>query len=129
MCIHLLNRILQANALFSGLSGLTGLLFSGPIADVMGIGRPFVLMIVGGVLLLYAVDLAMTSRSATIPAAKVRYFIAMDVAWVIGSVVLLLIPSLELTGAGRMLIVVLAGFVAVFAALQYVAARKTVQTT
>lgn len=53
----LLRRTLQANSLFSGVSGLAFITASKPIALFLGLDAPLVLVVIGIGLLLYALAL------------------------------------------------------------------------
>ena len=120
----LLRKGLLANAAFSGLSGLILLLFSSPLTVLLGAVPRGALLVVGGVLLLYSVDLWRTSQATPMPRGRIVYFIVMDVLWVVGSVLLVWGVALSFTTAGRWVVLMVADVVAVFAIVQYVGLRR-----
>jgi uncharacterized membrane protein len=118
----LLRKSLAANAVFTGICGLVLLVFSGTLTALLGpVGRG-TLLILGAVLLLYALDLARTAFGAEVSWGRVVYFIIMDVLWVIGSIVVLL--TLPFTEAGEWIVLGVADVVGLFALLQGFGLRR-----
>ncbi len=81
-------------------------------------------MALGVVLLLYAADLTwITSR----PSLDVRFgwmAVILDVAWVVGSAIVLLTDALAMTTAGNWLVAIIADVVLVFAVVQWLGIRR-----
>ena len=123
----LLHTILRLNAAFSGIFGLAFLIFPARFASWMGIPSPAALTATAVLLLaweLYAIQLV---REPVISPAKVWVVIVGDLAWVLGSVVLLLGSFLPLTTAGKWFVAVIADVVLTFAVVQYFALRRQEQ--
>jgi hypothetical protein len=120
----LLRNAMRANGVFSAVSGAAALLFSSTLADTTGIQPPLVFTVLGVILILYAIDLFwVTSR----PQLDIRFgwaAVVLDLAWVLGSLVLLLTDLLPLTTAGKWIIAILADIVLVFAIVQFIGIRR-----
>jgi len=110
---------LRANAAFSAISAVVLLLLSSTLAELFNAPRS-VLLGIGVGLVLFVVDLLVTASRQTIPRKKALYFVGADVLWVLGSAVVLLVPT-GLTTAGRLAILGVAMVVAGLAAAQYLA--------
>jgi len=121
---NLLRNALRGNALFSGLSGAVALLAAQSLAAFTGIQMPVVFIILGVVLILYAIDLFWIASQETIDHRFAWATILLDVVWVLGSVAILLFESPPLTVAGRWTVALLAEAVAIFAILQYIGLRR-----
>jgi len=120
----LLRRALQGNAVFSGLSGALFVVAATPLASFLGIDTPLVLMVLGVTLLLYAVALFRQAAQESINRQFTIAAILLDVAWVAGSIVLLLTGWVPFTTGGKWAVAIIADIVAVFAALQYFGLRR-----
>ena len=121
---QLLRYALRGNGLFSASSGLI-LVAAGPaLSSFTGITPALALQIVGAVLLLYGAGLLWISTRAEIDRRVAWTAIILDVAWVAGSIMILLAGWLPLTVAGKWTVAVLADVVAVFAIVQYVGLRR-----
>lgn len=122
---NLLRNALRGNALFSGLSGVVSLFAAQSLAAFTGIQEPLVFVILGIVLILFAVDLVWIASRETIDRRIAWAVILLDIAWVVGSVIILLFDLVPLTIAGRWTIALLAEAVAIFAILQYIGLRRS----
>ena len=120
----LLRKSLLANALFTTVCGLGLLLASVTLPTLIGAVGATELIIIGVILLLYAVDLARTALGKRIPRGRIYYFIVMDLLWVIGSAVVLWGLSVPFTAAGRWIILLIADAVGLFGVLQYLGLRR-----
>ena len=123
--VSLLGGALRANASFSVLSGLALVCAAPALASWTGLGPVWLLRAIGAGLLLFAVDLFLLARRAAAHPGRVRLVIAMDLAWVAGSAVLLLVGAESLTRAGFWLVFGVAEVVAAFALLQFLGLRRT----
>jgi hypothetical protein len=121
---NFLRRVLQANGIFSGLSGVAFILAARPLAAFLGLAAPVILMGIGLGLLLYAVALFREAARETIDRQFVIAAIIMDAAWVVGSIVLLLTGWVPFTLAGKWAIALVADLVAIFAGLQFYGLRR-----
>lgn len=119
-----LRRALQVNGLVSGLTGLGLIAGAQPLAAAMGLPGPAILFVVGAGLLPFALALlGYVAREPVDPRAVLTIAI-LDVAWVAGSVLILLGGWLPLTTAGKWGIAIVADVVAVFAALEFYGVRQ-----
>lgn len=121
----LLRRALRANGVFSGLSGLLFMLAAAPIASFIGLPWSWPLFVTGVGLLGYAIALFRVSGRTEIDRRAVVVFISMDVAWVVGSGVLLVTPWIPFTLAGKWAIAIVADMVALFAVIQFYGLRRS----
>ena len=121
---NLLSRVLQANGVFSGLSGVTLTFAAGPLAAFLGLTSPTILVIIGIGLMLYAPALFYMAAQTPTNRKLVMAAIILDVAWVIGSIDLLVTDWVPLTTAGWWAVAIVADIVAVFAIVQFYALRR-----
>ena len=121
---RLLRTALRGNGLFSAVSGAVLVLASRPLAETIGFPWPNTLLILGIILLLYALDLFWFTSRATLNITFAWVAIALDVAWVIGSIALLLTDPVGLTVAGQWFIGLIAEAVALFALVQWLGVRR-----
>ncbi|MDA0260897.1 MAG: hypothetical protein O3A21_01675 [Proteobacteria bacterium] len=122
----LLRTALLANAGFSAASGLALAVASTSLSDLIGINAPFVLALLGIALLLYAVVLFVSARRRVINRGLAWAAIAMDDAWVVGSIALLVVPG-WFTPFGVWLVGIVAAIVTGFAIAQFLGVRNTNQ--
>ena len=122
---NLLRYALRGNALFSAASGIVALVAAQSLAAFIGIQESLVFVVLGVVLLLFAIDLIWIASRKTIDRRVTWAVIVLDVAWVAGSAIILLFDLVPLTVAGSWTIALLAEAVAVFAVLQYVGLRRS----
>lgn len=118
----LLRRSLQANAVFSGLSGLVLLFAAGPISSLLGINQRAILIAIGVGLVLYAAGLLRNAQRAVPDPKEASIAVAMDLAWVVGSGIVIALGIL--TAAGNWVVAIVADIVLLFAILQFVGIRR-----
>lgn len=116
-----LRLALKANAGFSGMSGLVLMAAAEPAGEVIGVAR-LVLFAVGLMLCLFAVSLWRTATRPQVDAAEARAAVWADVAWVVGSI--LLVALHLLTAIGNALVGLVAVIVLAFAAWQHLGLRR-----
>jgi hypothetical protein len=120
----LLRTALLANALFAGINGIADVLFSGALAEFASLPAA-IIPYSGAGLIAFAAALLWLRARPEMPQTIVRAVIAMDVLWVVGSVVLLLLrDSIGLTTAGAWSVAAGADVVALFAILQFVGLKR-----
>ncbi|MDX1578748.1 MAG: hypothetical protein R3266_09685 [Gemmatimonadota bacterium] len=124
-----LRRALVANAWFSGASGLALLFGAGPVAAWMGVSSAALLRGLGLALALFAAGLAWIARSEPLPRSLAVGATLSDVAWVVGSAVLVLGFPEVLTEAGRWTVVLVAVVVAALGGAQAAGLRRTRPST
>ena len=115
----LLRPALIVDAAVTGLCGVAYLAAAGPLEDLLGLPAAW-LRGAGAVLLAFAVLVALASRRPT--AAAVRAIVAVNVAWVAGSLVFALAGWGSPETVGTVWIVLQALVVAGFAELQVASA-------
>ena len=122
---RLLRSALRGNGVFSTLSGFLFLLM--PTAVATFLGWPtygWLLMLVGAVLLLYAGLLFWEARKPELNRGFAKTAVFMDLAWVIGSALILLLGTPALTIGGMWAVGLVADAVLVFAILQAIGLRR-----
>ncbi|HEX2462403.1 MAG TPA: hypothetical protein VHJ58_19825 [Vicinamibacterales bacterium] len=109
-------------------SGATGLIMIAGADLLTGLlGLPVALMRGAGLLLIpYVAFVAFVSTRRNIPHEGVKAIIALNIIWVVGSVVLLLSGFVAPTVPGYAFVVFQAIVVGVFAELQFVALRREI---
>ena len=115
----LLRPALILDAAVTGVNGVAYLAAAGPLEDLLGLPAAW-LRGAGAVLLAFAVLVALVSRSPA--AGPVRAIVAVNVLWVIGSVVLAIAGWGSPETAGTVWILLQALVVAGFAELQVASA-------
>lgn len=120
----LLRRTLLGNAAFSTLCGLAGLLWSKPLALSLGISEPFILLILGIAILLFALAVAWIALRPPLNIQWVTIVLLLDVAWVVASAILLLDGLVTFSALGKWLVIGVADVVACFAILEYWGLRQ-----
>ncbi len=121
---RLLRTALRGNGVFSAVSGAMMVVASRPLAEFIGLAWPSALLIMGVLTLLYALDLFWFTSRETINMTFAWLTIILDVAWVVGSVVLLLADPLGFTVAGKWFVGLMAEAVALFAVVQWLGVRR-----
>ena len=118
----LLRRVLQANAAFSTLSGIALVAAAGQLAALMGVGRSWILLAIGAVLLVFAVTLLVNSLRENIKENEVVQAIISDGVWVAASIVIAFMGIVST--AGIWMVAIVACLVLSFAILQAAGLRK-----
>jgi hypothetical protein len=119
-----LRNVLRANALFSALSGVLLIVDAAPIDRFLALGAPQVLQGVGVLLLVYAMWLFYQTAQEGVKPQVAQVAIVGDVAWVIGSWLIILSGVPELSTGGRWAVGIVADIVGVFAVLQVIGWRR-----
>ncbi|MCZ6654583.1 MAG: hypothetical protein O7D91_16340 [Planctomycetota bacterium] len=118
----LLRRVLQANAVFSTISGIALVAAAGQLAALMGVGRSWILLAIGAVLLVFAVTLLVNSLRENIKENEVVQAIISDGVWVAASIVIVFMGIVST--AGIWMVAIVACLVLSFAILQAAGLRK-----
>lgn len=126
---HLLRRVLMGNSVFSTVTAILLLIFATPIAELMGVDSSLPFTLVGVGLLPFAGSVFYLASRPRIPFSQVRVVIVMDLAWVLGSGILLLTNAFSITSSGRVLIAFVAVAVLAFAVGQSIGLRHLHQVT
>jgi len=109
---------LRANAFFSRISALLMFLFADWIALQLGLAGTLSVYVVAGFLALFSIQLFSIVKSRKIKKAEILGIIGGDLAWVIGSVVLVAIYYTNLTISGLVVVDMVALAVLTFAIAQ-----------
>jgi hypothetical protein len=117
-----LRKALMGNALFSTLSGLTILFAQGWVLRILGLSKDVSLPILGLGLLVFAATLVINARRQQVKTSDAWIAVFMDVAWVLGSYVLIFIVPFSV--AGKWVVGLVAELVLGFAVLQFVGIRR-----
>jgi hypothetical protein len=121
---NLLKYAVRGNALFCGVGGATFIILAGWLSDLSGLRPTLAFSLTGAILVGYAFVLLWLSNQAAIPNLAAWLVIAADVAWVLGSVLLLIAGQMPLTQTGKWLITGTADVVGLFAVVQYLGLRR-----
>jgi NADH:ubiquinone oxidoreductase subunit 6 (subunit J) len=118
-----LRHILNANAMFSATSGLFFLLAAKPLAGFLGT-TPLVMYILAIVMFGYAVLIAFNTSRPAISREFTLFTVIGDSAWVVLSILLLVLPWFTFTSEAKWAIGIIAIFVDIFATIQFLEWRK-----
>ena len=115
---HLLLRALMLNAAFSAFSALILFIAGGWVAEQLGLPSAVQVYAVAGFLAVFALQLGNIVRTRNIRTWEIAGIISGDIAWVVGSVVLVALYFQSITATGLILIDIAALAVLTFAILQ-----------
>ena len=118
-----LHRVLEANAVFSATSGLFFLVASKPLGEFLG-ASPLVMNILAIVMFGYAALITFNTSRPVISRSFTLFTVIGDSAWVLGSILLLILPLFNFTADAKWAIGITAICVDVFATLQFLQWRK-----
>ena len=104
-----LQKALRVNAIFSSLSGTILIFLNQYIADLFGTTNTKVFLIVGLVLIYFAITIAYEIIKQR--KLAVLWIIIQDFTWVIASVVLMLLNPFQITQIGNLIIGIIAAIV------------------
>jgi len=116
----LLRNALYGNSIFCSTSGLAFAIFAKPIAVFLGLSASWVILVLGIGLVLYGIQVFASARAETINHEFAKFVISADIAWVVGSVILIFTNLGAFTVAGKWGIATVADIVLVFAIVQFV---------
>ncbi len=114
-----LKRVMLINAGFSGITGLSALLFQNFISVRMGITQSLWLPVVGLILILFAGFVTWTALQKKVRQKAVYFIVFQDVLWVLGSILILLNGWLGLSNAGNIMVSLIAVLVGALAWVQF----------
>jgi len=121
-----LRRALMGNALFSILSGLIILFAQGWVLRILGLSNKISLLVLGVALIVFAATLVINARRQTVKTSDAWLAVWMDLAWVIGSYVLIFVGPFSTEG--KWVVGLVAELVFVFAVLQFLGIRRIQKT-
>ena len=120
----LLRNTLFSNSAFSFLSGVAFLLFSGAIANFLGVSASWIVLALGVGLIVYSIELYLAARADPVNTSIAKFAVYADLVWVLGSAVLIFANLIPFSTAGKWAIAIVADIVLVFAILQYIGLRR-----
>lgn len=120
----LLRRTLQVDGLSTALMGIMMAAGARPTASFLGLDSPLTLAVIGLVLALHGIALFTGANRERVDPRLAWYAIGGNVAWLVGSAVVLLTNVLPLSVAGWWAVVVVADLVTVFVVLQFIGLRR-----
>lgn len=115
---NMLRRALQANGLFSAISGVVLAVLPTQMSSFLGPNMPGVINLLGASLIGFAVALFWLAAEPRVRRSLALAVILLDIAWVVNSILLLITDAVPLTTHGMWAIAIVSGIVAFFAALQ-----------
>lgn len=118
-----IRRALLLDAAATGATALLALAAAGPLGEWFSLPETL-LRIVGAGLLPFVGFVAWAGTRAAVPAGAVRTIVAVNIAWVVASLGLLLGPWVAPSTLGVVFVVAQATIVAVFAELQVIGLKK-----
>ncbi|GAB3176780.1 hypothetical protein FHX75_121570 [Micromonospora palomenae] len=121
----LLRFALKQDAIGSGANGVVYLAAAAIFGEMFGLPAAF-LYPIGAFLVAFAAALLFLASKPTVSRPAVSVVIAVNTAWVVASVELLIAGWFPLTGLGTALVIAQAVVVAGFTALQLAVLRRTV---
>jgi hypothetical protein len=120
----LLKNALVGNSVFSFTSGLAFVIFSRAIANFLGVSASWIILVLGAGLLLYGWQIYSAAKADPISAGLAKFAVYADLAWVIGSIILIFANLIPFTTPGKWGIAIIADIVLAFAILQYAGLRR-----
>ncbi|WP_162915554.1 hypothetical protein [Paraflavitalea soli] len=127
--MNMLKNVLLINALSSGATGVLLVLFPGLVAGLCGATLTWPFVAAGLFLIVFAALVFVQSRKQVMQKGWIKLIIALDIIWVIESLIIVVPQLFGLSFLGYFLIGAVAGWVALMAFLQsrglkqYLAAR------
>lgn len=116
--MKMLKNVLLINALTSGATGLLLTIFPSAVADIFGHPQSLPFTAVGIFLSIFAGIVYLQSRKTQVSKSWLKLIIALDMLWVIESVVIIAAQMFGFTMIGYLLIAAVAAWVGLMALLQ-----------
>lgn len=118
-----LQKALKANTLFSSISGILMILLNRQIADVFETKNTTVFLIVGVILICFAVTIWYEINKQR--KLAILWIIIQDFLWVLGSLILIIFNPFQITLIGNLIIGMIAIIVMYMGVNQTIALNKT----
>ena len=122
---NMLTTVLRADGVFALLSGAIMIVAAGAIAGLIALSSTLPLIILGVVLLLYGGDLLYFAGRETHGRRMAQAAVALNLLWVGGSYLGLLLGWFPVNTAGKWAIALVAEVVLLFAILEIIALRRS----
>jgi hypothetical protein len=120
----LLRRVLQADGLICAAFGLLLTFGASPVASFMGVSSTVPILALGLIMAVYGVGLFVLASRETIDRRLPIIVIMLNIAWVIGSAIVLAADLFGLTTGGRWAILFIADAVALLAIAEFIGLRR-----
>ena len=119
-----LTTILRADGIFALVSAVVGILASGPVAALIGLETPVVLVGLGFVLLVYGAMLLFFAGREPVNRRVTQIAIVLNMLWVVDSYAGLFFGIFPINTAGKWAIAFIAEVVLIFGILEIVGLRR-----
>lgn len=119
-----LKNVLFINALSSGATGVGLIVFASWIAELFGVNTPAPVMGVGFFLVGFAILVFKESRRSILHIKMIRLIILLDSAWVVTSLIVIVLQLFDLSSVGYFAIGAVAVWVGAMAYLQSSGVRQ-----
>lgn len=123
-----LKTALIGNAIFSTASGIVLMTWNGRLMEIMGVHLNWILPAIGVGLVIFGLAIVYHATRPAISAVQVKLIIFQDVAWVLGSTMIIGFQLFELTANGYTLMTLVGIAVADFALLQWIGLKRTMES-
>jgi hypothetical protein len=120
----LLHKIFLIDSLSSGAAGIAFIIVSGPLSAFLGVANPLALVIIGVLFVVFAAAVYSAASREVINRRAAWIIFELNVAYVIGSAIILLTDAFGLSTEGRWLVLILADLVTVFAIVEFIGLRR-----
>lgn len=117
-------RASQGDGLFCAASGAISAIGAESISNFSGIIPASLLMVLGLGLVVYGLGVFYLASSRPLDRWLPQIMLIGNIAWIIGSVVLLVVDPFPMTTAGRWMVLIIADVVGLFAIWEYIGLRR-----
>jgi hypothetical protein len=121
---NLLRRALQGDGLISAALGLLGAIAAGPIASFMGLPNVLPIVVLGIALVIWGMGVYALSSREVIDRRVPTVVILANIAWVVGSAIILAADLFGLSGGGRWGVLLVADAVVLLTIAEFVGLRR-----
>jgi hypothetical protein len=121
-----LKNVLLINGISSGVTGLLLVVFGNMAAGLFGVAQPHAFWGVGIFLIAFAVLVVTEGFQSPIRENRVRLIIALDILWVVASLLIVVLQLFTLSFIGYAAITAVAGWVGLMAYLQVRGLKKSI---
>ena len=117
-------RAVQADGIFCMIAGAVSTVGSGPISTMIGLNSSTPILILGLILLAYGGELFWLAMTNRLTQGILKGIIALDVIWVVASLLLLVADPFTFTDAGKWLVFIASDIVLAFGIWQFIGLRR-----
>lgn len=120
----LLKRALLVDSALSFLGGGAFLLFSKAIASSFGLSGSWIILLVGVIAIVYGIEVYLAARAEPVKTGVAKFAAYGNLAWVLGSAILIFANLAPFTAAGKWTLALIADAVLVLAIFQLLGLRR-----